>query len=297
MDRETLITFLTIVSASSISKAAEQLYVSQSSVSKRLQQLETELGVTLIVRKKGARSIELTPAGLSFLPMAEQIIELCQQSMDMNSDHGRTRLSIACIDSLNASVLGPVYRRMLREDPTINLSITTNLSAQIYRFVEQYTCDVGFVTVNLQHPNIVVEPFIRQCFKLIYCCTGTPNIGEPVAAEDLDPTKEVFQPWGSVFYQWHEHYFPGSQQYVRFDTVSMMPELLKDGYWTIVPDTIAEALRNTPGLHILELKNPPPYRTCYKIKNLIPRKENRRAIELFESVLNNDTRLSQFWHP
>ena len=95
------------------SRAAEQLYVSQSSVSKRLQQLETELGVSLIVRKKGTRGIELTPAGLSFLPMAEQIIELCQQSVDMNSDHGRTRLSIACIDSLNASVLAPVYRRQI----------------------------------------------------------------------------------------------------------------------------------------------------------------------------------------
>lgn len=110
MDRETLVTFLTIVSTNSVSRAAEQLYVSQSSVSKRLQQLETELGVSLIVRKKGTRGIELTPAGLSFLPMAEQIIELCQQSVDMNSDHGRTRLSIACIDSLNASVLAPVYR-------------------------------------------------------------------------------------------------------------------------------------------------------------------------------------------
>ena len=55
MDRETLVTFLTIVSTNSVSRAAEQLYVSQSSVSKRLQQLETELGVSLIVRKKGTR--------------------------------------------------------------------------------------------------------------------------------------------------------------------------------------------------------------------------------------------------
>ena len=216
MDRETLVTFLTIVSTNSVSRAAEQLYVSQSSVSKRLQQLETELGVSLIVRKKGTRGIELTPAGLSFLPMAEQIIELCQQSVDMNSDHGRTRLSIACIDSLNASVLAPVYRRLLQQEPMINLSITTNLSAQIYHFVERYTCDIGFVTVKLQHPNIIVEPFIQQYFKLIYCCHGKPDLTSPVATEALDPTKEIFQPWGSVFYQWHERHFPGSKQYVRF---------------------------------------------------------------------------------
>lgn len=229
--------------------------------------------------------------------MAEQIIELCQQSVDMNSDHGRTRLSIACIDSLNASVLAPVYRRLLQQEPMINLSITTNLSAQIYHFVERYTCDIGFVTVKLQHPNIIVEPFIQQYFKLIYCCHGKPDLTSPVATEVLDPTKEIFQPWGSVFYQWHERHFPGSKQYVRFDTVSMMPELLEDGYWTIVPDTIADTLRNTPHLHVFELQNPPPYRTCYKIKNLLPRKENQRAIELFESILNEDSHLSQFWRP
>ena len=39
MDRETLVTFLTIVSNNSVSRAAEQLYLSQTSVSKRLQQL------------------------------------------------------------------------------------------------------------------------------------------------------------------------------------------------------------------------------------------------------------------
>ena len=53
MDQETLLIFLTIVSTNSVSKAAEQLYISQSSVSKRLQQLETEIGVPLITRKKG----------------------------------------------------------------------------------------------------------------------------------------------------------------------------------------------------------------------------------------------------
>ena len=58
MDQETLLIFLTIVSTNSVSKAAEQLYISQSSVSKRLQQLETEIGVPLITRKKGTRGIE-----------------------------------------------------------------------------------------------------------------------------------------------------------------------------------------------------------------------------------------------
>ena len=298
MDQESLMTFLTIVSTNSVSKAAEQLYVSQSSVSKRLQQLEAELGVPLIVRKKGTRGVELTPAGLSFLPVAEQIINLCQQTMEMKEGHGRDKLSVASVDSLNASVLAPVYRSLLRENPKVNLSITTNLSVQIYNFVERYTCDIGFVTMKLQRPNVVVEPFIQQHFKLIYCSRLNPGFTAPVSAEELDPSKEVFQPWGSVFRQWHERQFPGLKQYVRFDTVSMMPELLReDGYWTIVPDTIADTLLGSPFYHVAALKNPPPCRTCYKVKNLFPQKESLRAIELFESILAMDSHITQFERP
>lgn len=46
-------TFLTVIRTRTISQAANILYVSQSTVSGRLKQLEEELGVTLIERKKG----------------------------------------------------------------------------------------------------------------------------------------------------------------------------------------------------------------------------------------------------
>ena len=63
-------TFLTIASSSSLSKAAESLFVSQPALSHRLSALEEELGTELIIRRKGSRTLELTDAGqrLSQLP-------------------------------------------------------------------------------------------------------------------------------------------------------------------------------------------------------------------------------------
>ena len=50
-------TFLTIVSSSSLSKAAEVLFVSQPALSHRLSALEEELGTELVIRKKGKNTV------------------------------------------------------------------------------------------------------------------------------------------------------------------------------------------------------------------------------------------------
>lgn len=53
--------FLTVAKSESISKAAEQLYISQPSLTKRMQQLEAQLGVALFDHK--SRPLKLSPAG------------------------------------------------------------------------------------------------------------------------------------------------------------------------------------------------------------------------------------------
>ena len=63
-------TFLEIVKYKSISKAAQKLFLTQSTVSHRLNILEEELGVTLVIRRKGYRYIELTSEGEAFIPLA-----------------------------------------------------------------------------------------------------------------------------------------------------------------------------------------------------------------------------------
>lgn len=64
-------TFLTIASSSSLSKAAESLFVSQPALSHRLSALEEELGTELIIRRKGSRTLELTDAGQRFVQLPE----------------------------------------------------------------------------------------------------------------------------------------------------------------------------------------------------------------------------------
>ena len=56
-------TYLELVRTRNITKASEHLYVSQSTVSNRLKNLENELGFALVIRGKGRQAIELTQKG------------------------------------------------------------------------------------------------------------------------------------------------------------------------------------------------------------------------------------------
>jgi len=65
--------FLAIVEYKKFFLAAEHLFMSQSSLSKQIRALEQELGVRLFDRGRG--SVELTPAGRTFLPFARDVRE------------------------------------------------------------------------------------------------------------------------------------------------------------------------------------------------------------------------------
>lgn len=62
--------FLAVAQAGSVREAAARLRLAQSAVSRRIQQMEQQLGVVLLER--GARGVTLTPAGEILLHHARE---------------------------------------------------------------------------------------------------------------------------------------------------------------------------------------------------------------------------------
>jgi DNA-binding transcriptional LysR family regulator len=74
-------TFLAIVRAGSLTRAAETLFITQPTLTERLQLLEVNLGATLFTRSP-SRGLILTEAGRAFLPHAERIIRAASEGVD-----------------------------------------------------------------------------------------------------------------------------------------------------------------------------------------------------------------------
>ena len=66
MDEKDLLIFLTLADTGNLTRTAEKLYLSQPTLSKRLQNMEADLGAALFLRSK--QGVTLTPAGEGFVP-------------------------------------------------------------------------------------------------------------------------------------------------------------------------------------------------------------------------------------
>ena len=82
----------------SLTKAAQELSLTQSAVSRQVQGLEDELGVPLFVRK--AREIALTPAGREFLPLVQRVLAELDGGVDrLRRDVNSPRVSVTTFAS------------------------------------------------------------------------------------------------------------------------------------------------------------------------------------------------------
>ena len=77
--------FLAVAQYGSISAAADQIYVTQPALTRRIQNLERELEYRLFTRGKGLRGSSLTEQGRAFLPIAQRWNEVYREAMAIST--------------------------------------------------------------------------------------------------------------------------------------------------------------------------------------------------------------------
>jgi DNA-binding transcriptional LysR family regulator len=118
---EDLGTFVEVADAGGVSPAARRLGVSKSIVSRRLVQLEAELGIQLLART--TREAALTEAGVTFRDHAARVcaeIDLARETILPAGDL-RGRLRVAAPLSFGPTHLAPVLAQLARRHPRLHL--------------------------------------------------------------------------------------------------------------------------------------------------------------------------------
>jgi LysR family transcriptional regulator, glycine cleavage system transcriptional activator len=116
--------FVSAGRALSFVAAAKELNLTPSAVSRRIQNLERELGVPLFTRFN--RRVELTAAGLRFLDAAGRAIDLIErESAVLRPQRPRGALRLSALQSLASTWLLPRLMAFRRRRPDIDVQIET----------------------------------------------------------------------------------------------------------------------------------------------------------------------------
>lgn len=287
MDISGIEAFLAIVETQSLSKASEKLFLSQSTVSNRLDVLEEELGVTLIKRYRGKRFITLTPKGEEFILIARRWMSLKKDTDVWANQETSLKLNIGSVDSLNTYVFPPLFKKVISNENQLNINVSSHWSSTVFNLLESYELDIGLVPRLIKTNSLVSQPIFSE--KLVLVSNSlVSKFDDFVYPQDLDVKKEIFLDWGPSFQIWHDSWWDPTESIdIAVDTAGLIFKFIDiPGSWAIVTENIAHAFKKIQPIKISELIEPPPERICYKIKHRNPLTRAMEPLKIFENSLN-----------
>lgn len=138
--------FIALARSSSFSRAADQVGVTQSTLSAAIQALESEMGVQLIDRT--GRRMQLLPAGEDLLGRSQQILALIAELPEHARQAGQpltTRLRLGVIPSIAPFMLPKVVPETARHFPSLQLTVREGLTSTLLDSLRAGALDVALL--------------------------------------------------------------------------------------------------------------------------------------------------------
>jgi len=162
--------FLALAQSLNFSKTAEQLFMTQPSLSKAIRDLEETLGLSLFERT--TRSVRLTAGGSRLAVIARSVIgeyDAGLQRMLSSAEREARHISIASLPSLAHVILPDVCAALEQRyhTPQITVHDCSN-SAAIQRLLN-YQADFALASVAPSHPDLMYEEVLCDRFALLSC--------------------------------------------------------------------------------------------------------------------------------
>lgn len=169
--------FIAVAMRRNFRRAAAELHITQTALSRRLQTLEAYLGVKLIQRT--TRSVELTRTGADFLPRAQRLLTELETSLTDIRETGkamRGSVTIACVPSIGARYLPRVIQQYSASYPENRITIHDHSSFGVAEAVLRREAEFGINVTGSHDAGLASVPLARDRFVLI-CRDDHPLAG------------------------------------------------------------------------------------------------------------------------
>ena len=183
--------FLAVVRGGSVTAAADELVVTQPSVSSAIAALSRDLGCELFER--AGRSIRLTEAGGAFAPYAEDVLGLLEKGRTAAQEAASVtarRLKIAAVTTAAESFVPSMMREFSEQHPDIDLALVVGNRQDVLDRVLSHAADLAITGKPPGEERLAAEPFMEN--EIV--CISAPD--DPAAsAGPIDPTELADRAW------------------------------------------------------------------------------------------------------
>ncbi|MFC5700423.1 LysR family transcriptional regulator [Cohnella faecalis] len=153
--------FVRVARLQHVTKAAEELHVAQSAVSRQIHRLEEELGVNLFMQK--GRNVQLTPVGQLFLKRAEAILDDLDRSVTeihefLDPEVGEIRLGFP--HSLGFHLVPQVVAAFRKLHPNVKFKFRQGMYPSLIKDVADAEVDLAFISPHPEKNDLVTGEIV-----------------------------------------------------------------------------------------------------------------------------------------
>jgi len=160
--------FVAIADQGGFRKAAQAVHITQTALTRRLQNLESLLDVKLVERT--TRSVALTSIGRAFLPQARRILAELSTALVELRETGKAQrgdFSIACVPTVGIQYLPRILQEYSTTHPQNRIKILDHASTGVADAVLRREAEFGIQIAGALHPDLAAEPLLEDRFVLI----------------------------------------------------------------------------------------------------------------------------------
>lgn len=148
--------FYTVARCGSLTKAADELFISQPAMSQAIKQLESQLGTSLFNRTH--RGMELTLQGgkpiYKKVEAALKMLEDAEHKLSALKTTATGKIKIGATDSIFAHVLADKIVAFNEKFPAVKFELITGTSLETLEQLKESKCDVGFVNLPIDDNDV-----------------------------------------------------------------------------------------------------------------------------------------------
>ena len=194
--------FITLAEIGNYLEAADELYLSQSTLSRHIQSIENDLGVQLFNRT--TRKVELNEFGKTFLPYARQMQLLKKDYTAALADQLKnvsTTISIGAIPTMVQYHITDILARFQESHPDFSINITEADSSELEKLLQDGRCEFAFIRTGANEKcEFEMLPYFADHMVAVFPLNHPLAKAESVSLGQLKQESFLFLTKGSMMY-------------------------------------------------------------------------------------------------